>query len=253
MNIDAVNGMPPGSDVGPKLAIVCSNRGRNGKTLLARLYTDYLLMTGQDPWVFDSDAPHGRLRRYFPGRSDLIDIVRTESQVAMFDRILAEPSRDYVLDLPARDLNRFFGILDNIGFTEEARRLSVPVVVLYVVEPVVDSVLAARELMGRVRVDCFVPVQNRVFGDINAVARTAALYGELISDGEIVLPALDRGVINCLEDTSITLKMLMRSPPASVSDETRLAIYDMVVALFAQFHDLQLQFDLAGLRRLGVM
>jgi len=253
MNIDVRTGSPVNPQVGPKLAIVCSNRGRNGKSLVARLYTDYLLLTGQNPVVFDADTPHGHLRRFFPERSELIDIVRTDRQVAMFDRIMAEPWRDYVVDLPARDLVRFFDIIEEIDLISEARRVAMPVVVLFVVEPAMDAIIAARDLMRSAPVDCFVPVQNRVFGDVYAGRHTGAAYHDLIGEGEVVIPALEYDVIGYLEDTSVSLSSLMQAPPAELSLEARLDLYDAVVDLFGQFHTLQLGFDLASLRNLGVM
>ena len=83
------------------IAIVCSDRHRNGKTLLARLLVDHLLMEERDPYCLDLSYPEGTLRSFFPGRTALVDFEHVPGQMKVFDTILAGPGRDYVIDVPA--------------------------------------------------------------------------------------------------------------------------------------------------------
>ena len=48
----------------PTVYITASDQHRNGKTLLARLLADYLLLDGRDPFMIDTDAPDGPLRNF---------------------------------------------------------------------------------------------------------------------------------------------------------------------------------------------
>ena len=107
------------------MTVVCSDESRNGKTLTARLLTDHLLLTGRDPHVFDCDDPRGHINRFFPARSTLIDIVRTPGQIRLFDTVLANPGRDYVVDLPANALDGFFTVVDDLDFINELHRCGV--------------------------------------------------------------------------------------------------------------------------------
>ncbi len=50
----------------PMIAIVCSDRHRNGKTLLARVLVDFLLLEGRDPFVLDLDLPREPCAASFP-------------------------------------------------------------------------------------------------------------------------------------------------------------------------------------------
>ena len=101
---------------GSRVFVVCSDEARNGKTLVSRLLVDHLLMTGYDPYVFDCDEPRGRIRRFYPDASTLIDIEKTSGQIRLFDTILAHPDRDYVVDLPAHGLDTFFTVVEDLDF-----------------------------------------------------------------------------------------------------------------------------------------
>ena len=92
----------------PTIYIVASDASRNGKTLLARLVVDYLLLDGKDPFIFDTDAPDGPLRQFFPGRTALADFEKMPGRMKLFDTILTSPGRDYVIDLPQRHMQPFF-------------------------------------------------------------------------------------------------------------------------------------------------
>ncbi len=70
---------------GSRVIVVCSDEARNGKTLVSRLLADHLLMTGHNPFVFDCDEPRGRIRRFYPDDSTLIDIEKTSGQITLFD------------------------------------------------------------------------------------------------------------------------------------------------------------------------
>ena len=94
--------------VASRITVVCSDEARNGKTLLARLITDHMLLTGREPHVFDCDAPRGDIVRYFPEITTLIDIEHTRGQIKLFDTVLADPWRNYIIDLPAHGLDPFF-------------------------------------------------------------------------------------------------------------------------------------------------
>ena len=98
----------------PLIAIVCSDRHRNGKTMLARVLVDFLLLEGRDPYCLDLSHPEGALRAFFPGRTALVDFAQVSGQMKVFDTILAGPGRDYVIDLPAQELARFCEVMGGL-------------------------------------------------------------------------------------------------------------------------------------------
>ena len=130
-------------DVGPKIYVVCSDRARNGKTLLVRLYADFLMAVDRDPLIIDADSPDGKAAGYFPDRSIIVDLDRVKGQMTALDTILMMPERDYIIDLPARQFSRFFNVLEELNFIEESRNAGMELIVLFIVEPSMVSLRTA--------------------------------------------------------------------------------------------------------------
>ena len=144
----------------PTIHIVASDATRNGKTLLARLLTDYLLLDHRDPFLIDTDAPEGPLRHFFPGRTVLADFSKIAGRMKVFDTILGSPGRDYVVDLPQRHMLPFFTATKELNFWAEARAAGFRVFVYFVVDRVGTSLRAAKDLEPQVGADLFVAVRN---------------------------------------------------------------------------------------------
>ncbi len=150
--------------VTPTIYIVASDTHRNGKTTLARLLTDYLLLDARDPFLIDTDAPDGPLRNFFPGRTALADFSTTRGQMKLYDTILASPGRDYVVDLPERHTESFFAKEHVLHFFAEAHKAGFRVFVFYVVDNTYTSLNAAKKLREHHGIDLFVPVRNMLVG-----------------------------------------------------------------------------------------
>ena len=148
----------------PVIHVICSDRHRNGKTLLARVLVDLILVDGGDPFVFDADPPEGPLRAAFPGRTALVDIGGVHGQTRVFDTILGSPGRDYVIDLPARHMQSFCSAATTHDFTATARRLGYALTVLFVVDNAPHSAGTARQVRDLLRPDLLVPVRNAEIG-----------------------------------------------------------------------------------------
>jgi hypothetical protein len=148
----------------PTVYITASDQHRNGKTLLARLLADYLMLDGFDPFMIDTDAPDGPLRNYFPGRTALADFSQMQGQMKLFDTILASPGRDYVVDLPARHLDGFFKAVYELNFFSELKSAGFRILVFYIVDRAPASLKAARLLQEFPGIDVFIPVHNEFVG-----------------------------------------------------------------------------------------
>jgi hypothetical protein len=146
----------------PTVYITASDQHRNGKTLLARLLADFLMLDGRDPFMIDTDAPDGPLRTYFPGRTALADFAVMSGQMKLFDTIIASPGRDYVVDLPARHLDGFFKAVAELSFFEEAHKAGFKIIVFFIVDRSPASLRAAREVQRFPGIDLFVPVRNEL-------------------------------------------------------------------------------------------
>ena len=148
----------------PTIYIVCSDHARNGKTLLARVLTDYLLIEERDPFCFDLGAPEGALRAYFPGRTALIDMNDESSRTKLFDILLSRSGRDYVIDVPSAQLALFSDAAAALPLHEAARSRGSRLCVLFVVDRDPASLKSAVALEELLDPELLVPVVNRFVG-----------------------------------------------------------------------------------------
>lgn len=148
----------------PLIAIICSDRHRNGKTTLARVLVDFLLLEGRDPFVLDLGYPEGALRDFFPGRTALVDFAQVTGQMKVFDTILAAPGRDYVIDVPAQQLTRFCEAMSDLEFREAANEAGFALSVMFIVDNHEDSLKSAAAVEEILSPDLFIPVVNRFVG-----------------------------------------------------------------------------------------
>ena len=140
--------------------IVCSDELRNGKTLVARLLADYLILCGREPAIFDLASGPGGIRRFFPFRARKIDLSSTLHQMALFDRALTQPDQDYVVDLPAHLRLEFFELMTTLGFCELSTARNVNTAIFFLIDRTIASLLAARQLRDDYRLARFIVVKN---------------------------------------------------------------------------------------------
>lgn len=148
----------------PTVYVVCSDQHRNGKTLLARLVTDYLLLEGRDPFCIDLSHPEGALRSYFPGRTVLADFAHITGQMQTFDTMLQAPNRDYVIDVAVQHLQAFSEAVRSLDILSAASDAGLAVAILFVVDSVDDSLHAATIFERAFVPALFVPVRNEHVG-----------------------------------------------------------------------------------------
>ncbi len=148
----------------PTVYITASDQHRNGKTLLARVLADYLLLDGLDPFLIDTDVPEAPLRTYFPGRTLIADFANIQGRMKVFDTILASTGRDYIIDLPQRHTLPFFKAVFDLDFFAEAQKQGFRIFVLFIVDKSQHSVRAARETAEMRHIDLFVPICNEFIG-----------------------------------------------------------------------------------------
>src|SRR4051812_35081985 len=70
------------------LYVVCSPRSRVGRSLLARLLTEYILSDGRRVLAFDVNPEDRALARHLPLHALPGSIADTRGQVALFDRLI---------------------------------------------------------------------------------------------------------------------------------------------------------------------
>lgn len=203
----------------PTVHVVCSDQHRNGKTLLARVLVDFLVLDGRDPFCIDTDAPDCPLRTYFPGRTALADLAAIQGQMKLFDTILASHGRDYVIDLPARHTERFFQAARDLDFFNECRKLGFRIFVFFVVDNSFPSLKAAYALREEKGIDLFVPVRNMM---------VRSMWPE--NEGALTIPFLAAPIASAISNRRFSLREFVNGDPQGLAP-------DMVVLLQTFLYD----------------
>jgi hypothetical protein len=81
------------------VTIVASPRPRVGKTLLARLLTDFHLQEDRSVAAFDINAGEGTLAQFLPEHVTRSAIDDLRGQMALFDRLMAEDGTPKIVDV----------------------------------------------------------------------------------------------------------------------------------------------------------
>jgi len=195
------------------VAIVASLRPRVGKTLLARLLTDFHLQEGRSAAAFDLNATgEGTLAHFLPEHVTRSSIDDLKGQMALFDRLMVEDGATKIIDVGRASFEPFFTLASQFGFAEEARRRGIVPVLLYLMTPDRTSVEAYRELCSGLPEAVLAPVHNEIFG----VAQHGNKYAPIGSGTVIVrLPLLASNVRTYVE-----------RPPFSFANTESAAVLD---------------------------
>ena len=238
---------------GTSIHIICSDRARNGKTLLARLLMDWLRMSGEHPFAIDLDAPAAPLAARYPDAAMKADFGRITGRVALFDTIMNDPSRDYVLDVPARDLEDVLKEAEKIGFFAEARKAGLETVFLFMVDRSIGSIRRARDLAEELSACQLFPARNEAIGDLLDDEEAADLYLDLYLKGEVALPKLSPGGMAAAEAPGFNFRDFALGRIEAPSSFQHYELANFCDTVFAQFGKLQFRLDMDGLKDMGLI
>lgn len=226
----------------PLIALVCSDRHRNGKTLLARVLVDFLLLEGRDPFVIDLSYPEGALRDFFPGRTALADFSNVAGKIKVFDTILAAPGRDYVIDLPAQRLAKFCEAMGDLDFRRAANAAGFTFVVLAIVDETEDSLSSALAVEEILTPDLFVPVVNHLVGSsLPPTIRNTGLTS-------LTMERLDPDLHSIITNRRFSFRLFLLGDEAGVPLRLRPSLKTFLHTLLAGFREIGPALSLLKLR-----
>jgi hypothetical protein len=223
----------------PLIVLVCSDRHRNGKTLLARVLVDFMLMEGRDPYCLDLSSPEGTLRAYFPGRTALVDFAQVAGQMQVFDTILGSTGRDYVVDVPAQALARFCEAMCDLEFRKAAHEAGYRLVLLFIVDAAEESLKAAADVEELLNPDLFVPVANRFVG--------SSLPPDL--QGSMVMEKLDPDLQPIISHRRFSFRNFLMGDEAGVPFRLRSNLRTFLHGLFDGLREIEPTLSLLNLRK----
>jgi len=140
--------------------IVASPRPATGKTFLARLIADFLRKDGGKVEAFELSPGDAALADQLPDLTAHSDLDSTQAQMRLFDRLILTDGVAKVVDVGHVSFLRFFSLMDEIGFAQEAQRRRLEVIVLYAADAHPTSVKAYDILSRRLPSIVLVPVFN---------------------------------------------------------------------------------------------
>ena len=114
--------------------IVCSPRPLVGKTLLARLLSEFLLLKDGRVSSFDINLKEPSLLEYLPRLTETADVMDTYGKMQLMDRLIVDDGVAKVIDLGFHAFDEFFKMTNEIGFLKEAARRSVAPIILFVAD-----------------------------------------------------------------------------------------------------------------------
>ena len=215
------------------LYIVASPRPRVGKTLIARLLTEFFRSNGRALVGYDLDPREPTFAGYFPDLVATMNIADTPGQMALFDRLIAGGPRTTVIDLGYGLFEQFFDVMTEIGFVQEARRRSIEPTVLFVTDPSPGTVRAYADVRRRLETTAFVPVHNEAVSVMYEKADFPPSRGEY---GLIRIPRLSAIVRGVVDRPSFSFGAYMTERPGGPTE-----IHSWIGTIFTEFRELELR------------
>src|SRR5882724_717271 len=114
--------------------IICSPRPLVGKTLIARLLSEFLLLKNGTVAAFDISLKEPSLLEYLPDITETAEVDDTFGKMALMDRLIVNDGVAKVIDLGFHAFDEFFKMSDEIGFMKEAARRGIAPIVLFIAD-----------------------------------------------------------------------------------------------------------------------
>src|SRR6202048_585208 len=145
--------------------IVCSPRPLVGKTLLARLLSEFLLLKNGADGVaaFDINLKEPSLLEYVPDITETAEVDTTFGQMALMDRVILNDGIAKVIDLGFHAFDEFFKMSGEMGFFKEAARRGISPLILFVADTDRASARSYPMLQPRIPPAALLPVGTEVW------------------------------------------------------------------------------------------
>lgn len=227
------------------VTIVASPRPRVGKTLLARLLTDFHRAEGRDVAAFDLNSGEDALAQFLPAQASAASIANVKGEMALFNRLIADDGISKVVDLGASSFAAFFSVAAKIGLAEEARRRAVAPAVLFVMTPDRTAVEAYRYLHSRFPAVMLMPVHNEILGPVHHPEK----YLYFGSGAQVVqLPTLAPQLHEYIDNPPLSLADVLSGARRGVPPAAQAELQRWLRRVFLEFRGLELRILLADLQ-----
>jgi hypothetical protein len=114
----------------PQVIIVGADKGGVGKTTISRTLMDYFRHQGVTFRGFDTEAPIGVLKRFFPDKVEVVDLTKSDGQMRVFDTL--KDAQVTIIDVRAGLLSPTLKMLAETGFLDGVKEGRLKITVLHV-------------------------------------------------------------------------------------------------------------------------
>src|ERR1700712_5265694 len=114
----------------PPVSTICPPGPLVGKTLVARLLSEFLLLKHGNVVSFDINLKEPSLLEYLPKITETAEVDHTFGKMALMDRLIVNDGVGKVIDLCFHAFDEFFNMSAEIGFMKEAARRGVSPLIL---------------------------------------------------------------------------------------------------------------------------
>jgi hypothetical protein len=132
----------------PAVILVGADKGGVGKTTVTRVLLDYFQAHSVPARAFDTEAPRGTLRRFFPDITEVVDMTTVPDQMKIFDTLGGAGNQVTVIDIRAGLLSRTLQSLRDIGFIEATKKAQITFAVFHILGPSITSLDEIAETAG---------------------------------------------------------------------------------------------------------
>jgi hypothetical protein len=140
--------------------IICAPRPLVGKTLIARLLSEFLLLKDGTVTAFDVNLKEPSLLDYLPRVTETADVDNTFGKMQLMDRLIVDDGVAKVIDLGFHAFDEFFKMCGEIGFMKEAARRRVAPIILFVADTDRVSARGHETLLQQIPASALVTVDN---------------------------------------------------------------------------------------------
>lgn len=227
------------------ITIVASPRPRVGKTLVARLLTDFHRHEGRLVTAFDVNSGEGTLAQFLPEYTKVSDVSDIKGQMALFDRLIADDGATKIVDLGHQAFESFVNVASRIDFATEARRRGIAPAILFVITPDRTSVEAYRGLRSRLPQAVLTPLLNEMLG----TAQHRDKYPVRGTGAALVrLPALALGLRKYIETPPFSFAQARLANATDIPLDVHLELQRWLRKIYLEFRELELRILLTDLQ-----
>jgi hypothetical protein len=122
--------------------------GGVGNTTVTRALLDYFQAHNVTARAFDTEAPRGTLRRFFPDITEVVEMTAVPDQMKIFDTLGTPGNQVTVIDIRAGLLSRTLRSLREIGFIEATKKAQITFAVFHILGPSITSLDEIGETAG---------------------------------------------------------------------------------------------------------